>query len=209
MSLAASDTDIANMAISNLGSGKEIGSMTGDNSQEAKACLRYYETARQMTLRDSNWGFARATVPLALVTNFMPKVYPNEWNFSYQYPANALIVRRLLSGNRFDTLDSAVPFQLQEGTNGTLIFTDMMSPSAEITILVEAVELYPPDFVLAFSHLLSALIAPRITNGDPLGLGVKAYQKYQMYVATAQKNDAIENGQDVEHDSDMVRIRNL
>lgn len=207
MSIAESNTDIANMAISNLGSGKEIDSLDTERSQEASACRRYYDSALRATLRDKDWGFNRKVVTLTLVEDFRPVVYPNEWQFSYQWPANALIVRKLLSGNRIDTLNTKVPWEKRWGQNGPLIYTDMETPSAKIGVLVEAVELYPPDFVLAFSMLLSSLVAPRLTNGDPLSLGAKSYQKYLILMSSAEKNDAIEDSPDVLPDSDMINGR--
>ena len=38
---------------------------------------------------------------------------------------------------------------------------------------------YQVDFVLAFSYRLAELIAPRITAGDPFGLGPKAAANYE------------------------------
>lgn len=207
MSLAEANTDIANMAISNLGSGKEVADLTTEKSQEASACRRFYDSALVATLRDTDWGFNRQIVQLALVTDFRPTTYPWEWSFSYQFPANAIIVRQLGLGNRIDPMGSDVPFEMRLGQSGSLILTNLESASAKIGIAVSAVELYPADFVLAFSMLLSSLIAPRLTNGDPLSLGLKNYQKYQMMISTAQKNDFIQSQERAENQSDMIHAR--
>jgi hypothetical protein len=208
MSLAESKTDIANMALSNLGSGKEISDLETERSQEASACRRFYDTALTATLRDTDWGFNRKIVSLTRVQDFRTtKVYSWEWDFSYQMPAEAIIVRRLGLGNRIDPLDYEVPFEIQVGTSGSLIMTNLESAVAQIGIAVSEVELYPPDFVLAVSMLLSALIAPRLTNGDPLGLGAKSYQKYQLMIASAQKNDIVQSGGPSEPESLMISER--
>lgn len=206
--IAANSTDIANFAIANLGSGKQIADLDSERSQEAQACRQYYSQALQTTLRSMDWGFNRLVLSLSLVQDFTPRTYPNDYNYSYQYPSQALVVRKLISAFRVDDLDTAVPWEKRFGQNGPLIFTDLKNAAAQIGVLVNAVELMPPDFVLAFSMLLASLIAPRISAGDPLNLGAKCYQKYQIMMAQAQQNETLEGSSDLELQSEMIRIRN-
>lgn len=209
MSLISSPTDIANMTLSNLGSGKVIADLDTERSQEA-ICLRaFYDTALRSTLRDQDYGFNRKIVSLTVVTDFRPtKTVPTDWDFSYQYPADALIVRRLgIGANRIDPMAKEIPWEQQAGQNGPLIFTDLPNATAQIGILVQAVELFPADFSLAFSMLLSALCAPRLTNGDPLKLGPTCFQKYTMMISTSQKNDIIQGNQRSQSQSDLISAR--
>lgn len=207
MTSAASATDIANMAISNLGTAKEIDDLWTERSQEANACRRYYGDALKMAIRDGNWGFTKDVVQLAVVTDFRPRQYPNTFDFAYQWPANTLIVRRLVSGVRVDTLDSGVPWEKRTSQNGNQILTNLEGAYAEVSKLIEAVELMDSDFIIGLSHLLAHMIAPRLTAGDPRGQADREFQKYMTYNSIALKNDGIEGNIGQEHDSDLIRAR--
>src|SRR5688572_11149621 len=110
----ASETEIANLALSHLGVGKEIANLETERSQEAVACRRFYDTARDATLRDFSWPFATKIAVLGLI-----EADPNdEWDYSYRYPSDCLQLRRILSGVRNDTRDSRVPFKLAHDDSG-------------------------------------------------------------------------------------------
>ena len=108
----ASKTEVANMAISNLGTGKEIGNIDTENSQEASACRRFFDIALEAVLRDFAWPFANVTASAGLVdTN-----PTTEWGFSYRYPTSCLRLIRILSGVRNDTRQSRAPLKIGKGS---------------------------------------------------------------------------------------------
>lgn len=198
-----SKTVISNLALSHLGTGKEIGDLETERSQEAAACRRFYDLALHTTLRACPWPFATKIAALALVEE-----YPNsEWGFSYRYPNDCVNLRRLLSGKRTDTRDSRVPHKLVYDDSGGLILTDQEDAEAEYTIKVDAPVYYPADFTLALSLKLAALIAPRITAGDPFKLGDKCMGLYRQAILEAAKNAGNEEQPDLEPDSSFILAR--
>jgi hypothetical protein len=103
--MAASEVEICNMALAQLGVSATIGALT-ERSKEAKACNLFYVTARDKTLRDFPWPFARRVEDLALVSDDL-----DEWSYAYRYPADAVFARRILNGvSRVRTRDTDIPY---------------------------------------------------------------------------------------------------
>ncbi len=209
--MAFSNTEICNMALSHLGTGKEISDLETEKSQEASACRRFYSVALEFVLRDFDWGFARKQVSLALVDTFS-QGSGSEFSYSYRYPNACAKIRKIMSGFRQDTESSRVVFQESSDAVGKLLLTN--APASvqyplfvEITRNDQSPEVWPPDFVMAISYMLASLIAPRLTSGDPMKLGDKALQKYFVWKSKAEANDLSESVPDIPYDSEFVRVR--
>ena len=201
----ASDTKIANLALSHLGVGKMISDLTTEQgSQEAKVCREFYAISRDLVMRGFDWPFATETISLALVDTDPT----DEWAFSYRYPTNCLKFRRILSSIRNDTRQSRVPYRVTRDSSGKLIYCDIEDAQAEFTLHVTDAEKYPDDFVMAVSFRLAAYIAPRITAGDPFRLGERAIKFYQAEIAMAQVHAINEEQEEEEVDSQFIRERN-
>lgn len=199
----ASSTEICNMALSHLGVGAEIGVLSTENSNEAKACRRFYEIARDVTFRDFAWPFAQTIADLGLV-----ETDPNdEWGYSYSYPSDCLKLKRILSGLRNDTHQSRIPFKIIHSSSGNLILTDAADAQLEYTMLVESIEMWPADFVMAFSYRLAISICPRLTGGDPFKIISTLAALYRAEIANARSNAANEEQLDNEPDSEFIRTR--
>jgi hypothetical protein len=197
----ASDTEIANLALSHLGVGKEISDLTTERSQEALVCKRFYEIAREATLRDFPWPFATRFVSATLIEEDPT----DEWGYSYRYPANCLRIRRILSGIRNDNRQSRAPYKLAQDDNGKLFYCDIDEAEIEYTVNEDNEDMYDSDFIMAFSLRLAAYIAPRITGGDPFKLGERAMQLY-LFELNSAKNNAL-NEEQVEQDVESEYIR--
>lgn len=199
----ASSTEICNLALSHLGVGKEIANLETEQSQEASACRRYYETARDNTLRDFNWPFATRYAALGLVEED-----PNEeWDFSYRYPSDCLKLRRILSGTRNDSRQSRVPYQIAQDNTGKLIFTDKDDAEVVYTYRETDPDKFTSDFIMALSFRLANYIAPRLTNGDPFGLGKRALDMYSYEISVAAANSYNEQQDEEPVDSELIRSR--
>lgn len=199
----ASITDICNMALGHLGSSLEIANYETENSQEARACRRYFEPARDTTLKKFPWPFATQFYTLGLVEEDPT----TEWAFSYRYPSDTLQFRRLLSGTRNDTRQSRVPYRVVKDSAGLLIYTDCEDAVGEYTVRVSNASFYPVDFTLALSYLLASMIAPQITSGDQFKLGEKALKMWDFEINQARA-DAWNEQQDEEvPESEFVRAR--
>lgn len=199
----SSSTVIANMAISHLGSGKEIATLATENSEEARACRRYYEIALKETLSAIPWSFAVRIMDLSLVEED-----PNsEWAFSYRYPSDALKLTKILSGIRNDTRQSRVPYRVISDDSGSLILTDEEDAQIEYVKFEDNVDRYPADFVMAFSFKLAFYVAPRVTNGDPFKMGARAGQMYDMEIKKAIARMINEQQAEELPQSEFIRTR--
>lgn len=198
----ASSVEIANMALSHLGTGKEIASFT-ENSAEANACRRFYDTALDKTLRGSNWPFATRFQTLNLIT-----VDPNEeWLFSYRYPTDCLQAIRIISGIKNEAKQDRIDYRIVNQTTGQEIYTDRENAILEYTVAVTDVNLFPSDFKMALSFLLAHYIAPRVTKGDPFGMGKRAMESYFIEISDAKANAYNEEQPADLPQSEFVRTR--
>jgi hypothetical protein len=178
--MAITAVEICNLAISNLGTGKEIASID-ENSAEANACRRYYATALEETLRGYAWPFANKVNALQLVEENPTE----EWGFSYGYPVDCLQAIRIVSGNRNEALQDRIEYKVTNGESSQLIFTDQDNAILEYTIKVEDPSRFPSDFKMALSFLLSVYIAPRLTKGDPYKMGDKMMRMFDYWISKA------------------------
>jgi len=201
--MATSDTEIANLALSNLGTGKDISSLETGTSQEALACRRFYPTAVDATLRDFAWPFATKYTTLGLV-----EADPNtEWAYSYRYPSDCVLMRRIPSGIRNDNRQTRTPYKIYRDDAGLLVYTDQETASIEYTARVEDESQYPADFVLAVSYRLSMMIAPRLTKGDPFNIQEKMEKKYHLALTLAAGNAANEQQEEEDPEAELIRER--
>lgn len=183
--MAASETVIANMALSHLGVGKQIASLT-ESSEEARACNLFYEPTRDELLRSAPWPFAKKQDSLAVVETDPT----DEWGYSYTYPTDCLMIRRLCSGTRNDSRQTRVPYQLYYSESSTLIYCDLAEADfiIEYTVRVENTSRFQPDFDMALSYLLASRISPRLSKGDPFKVGDRALKLYGMAYSIASAN---------------------
>lgn len=199
----ASDTEIANLALSHIGIGAEIQNLTSDQSKEATACRRYFEISRRSVMRSYPWPFATKFVSLGLVS----QTPTEEWDYSYRYPADCLKIRRILSGIRNDHRESRVSYQITQDSAGRLIYTDEREAQIEYTFDNDDPAQYPDDFVLCLSFRLAYFIAPRLTAGDPFGLQERMAQNYMMELTNAGRSSMNEEQRDKEPESTFERDR--
>ena len=200
----ASETDIANMALAHLGNSNVIMALD-EKSNEARACLLFYEQCRDEVLTAFPWTFANQQEALGLVA-VMPTT---EWAYSYRYPSDVIQLIRILSGTlRVDTHGSRVPYKLGRDSTGMLIYTDQPNAVVEYTYRVTETASFTPHFVKALALRLAADIAPLVTGGDQFKLGQLALARYAEAIGAAQSNAANEEIQDLPPDDDFITVRN-
>jgi hypothetical protein len=200
---ALSKVAICNLALSHLGIAKEINFFDTEKSQEAAACRRFYDLALEQTLKDFDWPFAGKIATLQLI-----EADPNtEWAYSYRYPVDCVQFRKILSGIRNDTRQSAEPYKISRDTTGTIILSDKATAEGEYTMLLDNPQEYPPDFAMALSLRLAVYVAPRITGGDPYNLAKKCMDLYLVEVEIAKANARNEEKQDELPESEFVSGR--
>jgi len=199
----ASKTEIANMAISHLGIGKEIANVDTEKSQEARACRSFYESAKKITLSDLDWNFASTFATLGLVEEDPT----TEYRYSYQYPTDCLRLRRILSGSRQDTQQSRIPYRIVVEGGTRKIYTDQDSAVVEYTTDITDASIFDSEFAMALSYRLAAFICSRLTAGDDFRIKAEMLQHYQMEIGFAKKKNMNEVQHDRHNESDLIRSR--
>lgn len=198
----SSTVDIWNMSLAHLGSAVTIASVN-EKSAEALALRRFWESAKNATLRDYHWPFATKFASLQLTGEDAP----SEWQYVYQYPNDCLDVRRIISGLRNDSADTRIPYLIGQSNSRLVIFTDQEDAEIEFTSKCDIVALWPADFAMAQSLRLAAYAAPQITKGDPFKLGPRAFQLYQLHIGRAASNSLNEQQLEQEPDDSFTRSR--
>lgn len=198
----ASVVEICNMAISHLGTGKEISAIT-EASEEANACNRFYEIARDSVLEDYPWPFARKFATL----NLIEEDPTDEWSYSYRYPADCLRINRLQNERSYETRQSRVPYIIGSDTSGRIIYTNKQNAKIEYTRKITTVTLQSASFNLALSFRLAMLVAPRLTKGDPTKIKGEMYRLYQEELSKVRSNVINEEQPFEEVESALIRAR--
>lgn len=199
----ASKTEVCNIALSHLGIGKEVANIDTEQSQEASACRRYYETAKEATLADLDWPFATKEA----VLNLISANPTSEWDYSYRYPVDCITLRRIKSGKRSDTQSSRVPFKILKDAAGKIIYTDKQSAEVEYTENINDPSYFSADFIMAFSFKLAAYLAPRLTKGDPFKLKQEMLQQYILEISMAKKRALNEEVNEEKPESQFITVR--
>lgn len=202
--MASSRTDIANMALNNIGIGILLSNVDTDGTAEAKACRAHLDVAIETVLRDFDWPFARKYATFNKVAD-TPTL---EWGFSYRYPPDCLNFRYVLTGARRPTLDQQVPFALGQDSSGLLIYTDQPAMQGAYTVKVTNAAFFHPDFVTALSMYLAWLIIPRLSSGDPYKMRPGLAQGFEYSMSKARANAANESQMDLPPESEFIRARN-
>lgn len=201
--MPASDTEIANIALTHLGITKRIGNIESERSNEALTIKVLLPTLKEKALRDYPWPFATVIEALVLI-----EADPNdEWGYSYQYPQNALMFRRILSGLRTDARNTRIAHRIVKSGSSKVVLTDRVDAYAEYTYNETDPSKYTPDFAIAVSLLVAGYAAPALTGGDPFKLGERSLQKYVVEYGLARANASNEEQPDENPDSEFTRAR--
>lgn len=197
-----SPAEICNLAISHLGVGKPIADLT-DRSEEARACSTFYEVDRDLVLERIDWPFAAKYGTLTVVEED-----PNDdWAYSYVYPTDCLKMRRILSGQRQDTDDSRIPFELAHDDDDVRrVFTDEEDAVAKYTKRVTATDYFSMSFIEALSWKIAASIAPRLA-GAKAGAQATALQMYEATLNRAAVHAGNESPLERQAESEFIRGR--
>lgn len=157
----ASEVSICNMALGHIKSKSTIASLD-EESNEAKKCKLFYSQARDETLEEFNWHFAKRNIVLAEIGTA-----PLGWAYQYAYPADGIAVRRVITAYRDD---DPVPFELAHSdiNDTVVILTDREAATIEYTKRVTNTILFSPLFIAALSYKIASYIAMPLTGKQDL-----------------------------------------
>ncbi|HKB58412.1 MAG TPA: hypothetical protein VKC56_00050 [Gallionellaceae bacterium] len=177
----ASDVDICNLALAQLGDSAAVQSINPpDQSAQAAHCARFYPIARDALLAMHTWGFATARVQLAQVSNPFP-----QWQYAYAPPSDALDYLAVLDPAAADdysvglqmagTLPYPVqtgvgiytpqPFQIESIDGDEVILTNQANALLRYTRAVSDTAEFSPLFVQGLATLLASHLAGPVLKG--------------------------------------------
>jgi len=176
--------DICNIALSTIG--QSTITDLNERSVEAKQCNIHYAVARDEVLREFPWCFATGSVNLALTTNKI-----TGWSYAYQYPSNALALRRVFDINdALNTTKTLIYDTVSDGVNKYIV-CQIPSACAEITYSISDPNLFDSQFISALALKLAVKLILPLTSNDSRKNAL--YQEYVAVLRSAQLSSASEN----------------
>lgn len=118
---------ICNTALGYAGVSEQIQAIT-DASTSAEQCSLYYDDVVQLVFEAAFWPELTAYATLALVEE-EPN---NDWGYAYRWPADCLVVRRIVTGMGRQDPDPP-DFRVGSDDQGRLLFCDLDEVTIEHT----------------------------------------------------------------------------
>lgn len=195
----SSKIEIWNRALSNIGV-KQFVQSESENSNEASVLGVHWDAAVRKTLVDHPWPFARAYRTLALIEQDPS----TDWAYSYRYPTDCLMVRRIVSENgRTDPFPP--PFAIGQDDQGGLIYTDYPDAVIEYTKSVTEPERFDVAFEEALVWYLSYMCAIPLSRISDMSK--HAYIHYKEAIITASTKVQNESQQDLPQEAEWIQAR--
>lgn len=195
-----SEVTICNLALGRLGDRATVSSLSPpEGSAQAQHCAMFYPLARNSTLQDHDWSFARTRATLA---NLLVDP-PESWLYGYEKPADCLQPRVLLRPGQTDDNDGEV-YLLE----GTAIYSNTEDVSLRYTQLVTDPNQFSPLFVDALAWRLASYLAGPVLKGDAgQKAGVAAFNAYLQLIDRAKALDANAGQYEVNHTPGWIGAR--
>ena len=197
--MAISSVQIANFALSKIGSTSTIESLTED-STEANIMNLWFQFAREEALAAFNWSFARGRLTLATHSEDPPV----DWVYRYVYPSDCLKARFI--ENPAGPTKDPIPFEVETADNDTKsILTDQNEAKLIYTKPISNPSLFSPFFVEAFSTNLASKGAFTLTG--KLSLRDKLADEATQMFRLAPAFDAQEKQERAAREAEHIRAR--
>lgn len=171
----ASEVDICNMALSNLGDSATVSSIDPpEGSQQAEYCATFYPQARDSLLEMHSWNFATKRVRPSAITESGDFSVSTTWDYAYPLPSDCLTVVSVMDEGMSDDYSDPSntlnyiprPYQIEvSGTGNRIIRTDIENIELRYVARISKTTMYSALFISALSWHLSALLAGPIMKG--------------------------------------------
>lgn len=200
--MVASNTEIANLALSKLGASRLL-DLDTDDTKAARAMRACFESVRDDEVSNYPWKFAMTRTTLPALADAPP------WGFKSQFQSPADCVRLVqindfdLSQNQIDYRQAPAPsYQLE----GSLILTDLPAP-LKVRYLRRVTDpaLMDASFVQALACRLAAETCEEILQSAQKKSLL--LQEYRGAVRSAWMNDAIEKSPEAPADDSWIMGR--
>lgn len=197
--MAISTVQIANFALSKIGTDSTIESLTED-SAEAKECNLWYEHSRLQALAAYDWSFARVTEELSAHGDDPTTL----WTYRYIYPV--LCVKARFIENPAGKLADPVSFVIEQSNDGTKsILTDISDAKLIYTTDVTSPSLYTTFFIELLATIIGSHIAFALTGKTKLAQLLTAESRRMFIFAPSM--DSQEQQEAAPRDGDAIRGR--
>jgi hypothetical protein len=204
--------NVCNAALAMLGLRAEIQDLETELTDEARTFRQFYSDAVDETFRSYDWAWARKTAVLAASA----ATPTEEWQYAYDYPADALAIRRVFNGSTAKIENEETRQTFETGYDAAsavdrVIYTDKEDAIAQYTVRVDDPLLWTADFRQALAALLASKVAMRLFPGKPLDkerATVKMYAHFKLCITNAMIADANEHVPQQDDESSLQRARN-
>ena len=193
----ATQVDICNMALANIGAKGDIASID-EGSVESRRCLTYYDNTRDIVLRDFHWNFATTFLALSLSGTAV-----GDWSYSYAWPANCIKFRNIHPATSGVKVKYEIVFDPASGSK--YINTDEEDAVGVYTYQVADELVFDELFVEAFAWKLAARLALPVTRSAQAMR--EAERTYQLYLSNARATSADEEDPHTEALNDISGSR--
>ncbi len=205
--VSISDTRIANMALSHVGTRANIEDLSGEVSTEARACRLWFDYSRIQTLEAFDWNFARKRITLTTHGEDPPD---GVWGFRYTYPGDCVSARQIENPTASststqgvwvsdfstpETRGDAIPFAIENNAAGTekTIKTDLSEANLIYTWDQLFYNLWSPMGIEALALALASHIAFTLTGKVKLAQNLAATFQNMILLAPAYNaNEGVE-----------------
>lgn len=197
----ASEVDIANLALANLGDNATVASLDPpEGSAQAEHCARFYPIARDALLEAHSWNFATKRKQLAELTSDW-----TSWDYCYAVPSDMLVALAVIPPEPTDDYSEGTPsqettvgqyvtqpFALESLDDGTsVIYTDQEDAVLRYTARITDPTKFSPLFTSALTWSLASMLAGPIIKGDAGAAEAKrCLQMMNLYLGQARTSDA-------------------
>ena len=196
------------MALSHLGAGS-IESIEADEPI-AVQCRIWYDVCRRQVLEAFDWGFARRRQEMALhgdtISTSSNDPLAGVWGFRYQYPADALVLRKIQNPNA--PPDDTTPFAVETSLDGQekTVLTNIPEAVAVYTFDLQDTGMFSSLFIRALSHLIASSIGFSIEGKQKITQ--QQGQAYQLTLLGATASNANESADPPPREAESIRGRN-
>lgn len=179
----ASDVEICNLALSNIGKNIPISALD-EASEEARQCSVHYAQARDWLLQKYPYQFARKVQSLAELTND----WSDTWDYRYSRPNDCLKIIRVIPEPDIPTDVEPIKYALR----GASLYASYSPTWLEYTSRFEDASKFPPSFVDALSWALAARLAFPLTRDRTVRAdAAQMATEMRMSAEAADANDEI------------------
>jgi len=214
-----SDTRIANMALSHVGTRASLEDLEGEVSTEADICRLWYDYSRIQTLEAFDWNFAKRRATLTVHGDAAPD---GLWGFRYVYPGDCISARNIENPTASttstqgvwvsdfstpETRGNAIPFMIETNIAGTekTILTDLSEAVLAYTFEQKSMNLWSPLAIEMLALALASHIAFSITGKVKLSQSLAAtFQNMSLLAPAYNANEGVDR---VARESEWIRGR--